>query len=199
MLDVACAALNWLYALGRGGPVPQRPSTVQLKVGVRILTQLLGAAALLAEAPPKSFGGACAFRTLTQQDASSAYPSLEADRIALVDGCGILDPVPCLPDRYALVVESPDLMFPGGTSRLPKSITFDGGSRDEYVTLVRRQLRAGKVSLVIEAGAVGRVFSIAKRGTDQQREIWHGGLVTEAAASPPAPPELANPAALADL
>mmetsp|Transcript_179202 Transcript_179202/g.568670 ORF Transcript_179202/g.568670 Transcript_179202/m.568670 type:complete len:1089 (-) Transcript_179202:910-4176(-) len=199
MLDVSCAALNWLYTLGQCGPVPCSTSAIQRQMCVRILTKLVDAASLLAEAAPTAPLTACAFAALTLQDPASAYPSLLADRIALVDGCGNLDPVPCLPAEHATIVQSPDLMFARGTGCLPRSLVYDGGPRQEYIALVRRQLRAGKVALVGQACATGRVFAVAKRGTEQQREIWHGGQVTDAAAAPPPPPELANPAALADL
>ena len=66
-------------------------------------------------------------------------------------------------------------MFPGGAARLPHCLAYDGGPRSEYIDLVRRQLRSGKVKLSGEVEAVGRIFAIAKRGTDKQRLAWRPG------------------------
>ncbi len=98
----------------------------------------------LPEAPLETSPGQRAFPAQTWKDSVSAHPTLEADRIACVEGCGNLNPVFCLSPERAAIAQT--LTFPGGTVRLPRSLAYDGGPGSEHIDLVRRQLHAGTVT-----------------------------------------------------
>ena len=88
----------------------------------------------------------------------------------------------------AAVVTSRETMFPGGTSRLPKLVSYQGQARHEYLKLVARQLRAGKLELTDAPSSAAGVFAIAKKTEGHQREIWNGAQISAAATPPPRPP-----------
>ena len=65
--------------------------------------------------------------------------------------------------------------------------------RGQYVLLTARQLRAGLLRLDVACRGGASVFPVGKLG-GKQRVVWNGTRVSEAAARPPAPPHLADPA-----
>ncbi len=84
-------------------------------------------------------------------------------------------------------------IFPAVPGGLERFSGFFAGSREQYVALTVRQLRAGLLELASDCKGGGTVFPVGKsRG--RQRVVWHGTRVSEAAAKPPALRHLANPA-----
>ena len=198
-VDLSSASLNWMYGLGRPQPVPRSATAVQRAALERIAGKIADAAALLDETDPSDLIEREAFERLVGTNRDAAYPDLAAAQVDLLEVCGQLDPACCLAPAAAAVIESASAMFPHGLGGAVGEAVFASGPREQYVALVRRQLRAGKVVLAGEALASGRVFAIGKKAGGKVREIWHGGQVTAAAERPPAPPALASPAGLADL
>ena len=199
-LNFAVAGLNWLHKGGRPSPVPLRASALHRAVLTRLFDKLLLAVSTAGEATgataPSSSG---AFARVAGLGANGKYPDLVAARVDVADTCGVIDPLPFFSPDAAAVINSVDDLFPGGTSQLVKDASFAAGPRSEYVRLVCAQLRAGKLGLAGSAEAAGPVFVVGKSGSDRLREIWHGGALTRAAASPPKPPLQATPAALGHL
>lgn len=62
-----------------------------------------------------------------------------------------------------------------------------------------RQLDCGKVRLRHCVRAMADVFTVPKFTPGRQREVWNGSLISEAAAAPPKPRFLANPACFVDI
>ncbi len=70
---------------------------------------------------------------------------------------------------------------------------MQGPDRLEYIRLVVRQLRTGKVELRRRVKAGGTVFGVAKKGSTKFREVGDGSRVSDACLAPPPPPMLATP------
>ena len=72
------------------------------------------------------------------------------------------------------MLASPEKLFreaPPGLERFPG---FFAGERKEYLSLVGRQLRSGKIGLRTRLRGGGTVFATAKSDGVRQREVWHG-------------------------
>lgn len=73
---------------------------------------------------------------------------------------------------------------------------FYAGERKEYVKLIVRQLRGGKLELRASYRGGGTILPVSKsRG--RQRIVWHGKRISAAAAVPPPPRHLVCPSVLA--
>ena len=197
-LNATAAGLNFLYSEGRRARVPRRATRLHLGVYEHLLERLASVTAEL-HCGSSHLPVAGAFATMVGRDAATKFPPLVAERVDVVSGCGQLDPQAVLSPEHRRVLEDPAALFGERAGTLPTASAFAGGERAEYVHLVQRQLRADKLRLMWRPQATASVFTIGKKGKDTLREIWNGSMITEAAAAPPKPPFLANPAALADL
>ncbi len=197
-LALTGAGLNFLYTGGRRRRIPRAATSLHRRVYEDLLTQLCAVlkpvALLYREVAPDG-----AFARFVGRDDLEKFPELVADKVDVSARCGHLDPLEFVDQESRAVLLSPELLFADRGSSLPKVASFRGGSREEYLKLLKKQLRAGKVGLTGRPRAAAGVFVVNKRGGAAQREVWNGSLVTEAAAAPPKPPRLANPCALADL
>ena len=81
---------------------------------------------------------------------------------------------------------SPDSKWPTVASR----------DRREYLKLIVREFRVGKVRFMLRPKHVAGRFVVGKRDTERQRPVWNGSSLSEAAHAPPMPRRLANPACL---
>ena len=124
---------------------------------------------------------------------------MSAELIDIPSACGHLDPSPHLDQVGAQVLADTSLLFPEGLGSEPQSVPLHGGARLEYLKVVVKQLRGGKLALLQDALAAAQVFCVGKRGSHKLREVWHGGGLTSCAARAPKPPLQASPAALANL
>jgi hypothetical protein len=143
--------------------------------------------------------GAMAPSAMWSSSVGMGYAPLVACHVDGLAHCGQVDPSFCLPDELREIFRDPDLLFPKGVTAVPKVVRFTGGSRREYSTLVRQQLKAGKVALMREPVCSAGTFVIAKRGTNRQREVWNRGAIIAASGDPPQPRLMADPAALTAL
>ena len=89
-------------------------------------------------------------------------------------------------------------IFPNPPGGLEHFSTFHSGDHREYITLTARQLRAGLLRLNSRCLAGASIFPVGKAG-GKQRAVWNGTRVSLAAARPPAPLHLADPAAFGML
>ena len=187
MLQLTCAGLNFLYSGKRSRGVPRSPTALHRQVGQRLLKQLLEVLKPLAETP---FDGACsgAFARAVGRDDSSAFPELKTSCVDLLSGAGQVDPIAALDGTARRIVEDPKLLFGKLPATLPKRSHFPAGARAEYVQLVARQLRAGRVGLTLRPKASASLFMVEKKKTGKQRVIFNGGVISEAAEEPPKPP-----------
>jgi hypothetical protein len=87
----------------------------------------------------------------------------------------------------------PTLLFPSGMRQIPGGTRYERPEFEEYVALVVRELRAGKVQLSTPPKYSSDVFVVKKKGGLKQRLIWDGSPLSGRGARPPHPPQLANP------
>ena len=90
------------------------------------------------------------------------------------------------------------VIFPSPAFGLDKFSEFYSGERSEYVALTVRQLRAGLLRLAESCRGGASVFPVGKAG-GKQWVVWNGTRVSLAAARPPAPLHLADPASFGML
>ena len=122
-----------------------------------------------------------------------------ADLVDCPDFAATCDPLSLIPRKWADFICDIDRMFPCPPPGLDRFSGFYAGERKEYVSLVLRQLRCGKVVLCDRVRGGGTVFPVGKHGTLRQREVWHGSRVSAACADPPKPRWLASPSAFAAI
>ena len=94
--------------------------------------------------------------------------------------------------------QQPSTIFPRAAGKSLKSGAITSEQRAEYVQLVARELKCGKLRLQQDAQGVGSVFAVGKSG-GRQRKIWNGSGLSELAAVPPKPHRLANPSSFLDV
>jgi hypothetical protein len=128
----------------------------------------------------------------------AAVGRLVADSVDLLASSGKVDPVPFLSAEAKDSLLGSKL-FPDRSANLRKFPDVKQKDRAEYIRLVARQLRCGKVDLCKHIVGGGTVFTVAKRDSAKVREVWHGAKVSAAALPPLAPLHLASPSALLDL
>ena len=139
-----------------------------------------------------------AYRRLVSKGSCPKAVPLRADRVDIPPACSRVDPSPFLPPDVRRIACDPELLFPDGVEAV-RMTRFSAGARAEYVLLLRRQIRVGKIRLTTHANHVSSVFAVGKQDGDRLREVWDGGPLSRCAAPPPKAPYLANPAALTGL
>ena len=96
-----------------------------------------------------------------------------------------------LPEEVRAVVTDPNaLLCPDGLVLVESAGRFAAGDRREYVKLIRRQCRSGKVGLAFRCKHAASCFAVEKARTGRQREVWDGAGFSNASVRPPAPPLL---------
>ena len=168
--NLALAALSYLYD-DKSSPVIGPPTQLLRTVHLRIISKV----ALFVDKLETYTGSLChdaAFASLVGRGTTDKYPKLVADQVDLLSTCGGVDPLACLSDEMASVVNDPLKMFPSGIKQVARAATFRGGSREQYLLLLKRQLDVGKVGLVARAFASGGTFAVGKKPTGRQREVW---------------------------
>ena len=198
MLNVSLGALNWMFSGEKSCAVPATATNLHKQVFSTICSKLVQIGESLDNSDAVSVSSG-AFKRLVSSGKSDSFPLLKADLVDMLPKSGTVDPCKFISEHHADIVSDPCLLFPDGFHSLPAKPCTYTGPRREYVRLVSRQLRSGKVVLANSAFATATVFAVGKKQNDKQREVWNGARITEMALPPPAPPLLANPAALGEL
>ena len=126
-------------------------------------------------------------------DGSKSGPKLVAADCDLLPRAGLVDPLRYLSQEHRNIVTNDEKLFPSPVAGLEHFANIKGADRGEYVRLVVRQLRTGKVELRRNIKAGGTVFGVAKKGSTKVREVWDGSRVSDVCIPPPPPPMLATP------
>ena len=131
---------------------------------------------------------------------NGAAPRLEliADAVAVLDCAATCNTATLIRGSLGFSIRDARTIFPylpGGLDSFPG---FHSGERKEYIALTARQLRAGLLRLSTNCLGGGSVFPVGKAGGKQQ-VVWNGTRIRLAAARPPAPLHLADPAAFGML
>ncbi len=194
---LSCAGLNWVFAGERRCEVPATCTKIHRKVFTTIATKVLCLGRLLDESPGL-LDDAAARESSPGEKGPCPHPPLQADLVDFLEVSGGVNPLSFLPGSIAELLKSPDKLFPhlAGDCAAAKVSARD---KIEYARLTVKGLRSGKLDLSLTIQCNGESFAVSKRGGQRQREVWHGGRISELALAPPHPPLLANPAALGEL
>ena len=124
-----------------------------------------------------------------------AEPRLEfvAGAVAVPDCAATCNPADLIGGELGRCIRDASVIFadaPPGLDRFPG---FYSGPRCEYVQLTARQLKAGLLRLSSFCTGGASVFPVGK-SEGNQRVVWNGTRISEAAARPPPPLHLADPA-----
>ena len=106
----------------------------------------------------------------------STYCKLDANAVDGLQACGCVNPIPFVPDALRATITTPSLMFPNGVKAAGLRATVAKDERWEYLRLLVRHLRAGKVRLCLRAAANAPVFAVHKSGS-KPRETWNGHVI----------------------
>ena len=190
--------LNCLYGKGQQSRRTDRLSAACRSIFVILIEKVVRFAerCLEASSPDSPLD---AFLEVSGQAENLVSSTLSADAFDLLESSGGVDPMPSLDPVVAQPLLDESLLFPDPPQGLNKFANVRSEHRAEYVLLVARQLRAGKVRLARSVNAGATIFPVAKKDSIKQREVWSGDRVSLAAARPPKPPDLASPSALLGL
>ncbi len=107
MLVMSCAALHWLYGLGRSGLLLRRLSALQLQVCMHAVRRLIDAATLLDQALPYDGEVEGGYDRMASSDPVTASPPLNAEQLDSFDVSGQLDPLFCKEPDALHTVQAP--------------------------------------------------------------------------------------------
>ena len=124
--------------------------------------------------------------------------NLIALAVAVPDCAASCDPLTLIRGELGSAISNASSVFPSPPPGLDQFPTFHSGDRCEYVALAERQLRANILRLATSCRGGASVFPVGKAG-GKQRVVWNGTRVSLAAARPPAPLHLADPASFGML
>ena len=196
-LNMILAILAWMYGIPVDAPPPPRHTAAQQVAITNLVSRAvdfvkrlqLPKAGQLEHLLPDWVQG-------ISRPAGPQYANLEADKVDCPEEAAAVDPLLRLPPELQSLLCDPDQLFPAPPPGLDCFGEFNAGARDEYVKLVAKQLRCGKVGLSSSPRAGGTVLAVGKPGGNRQREVWHGRRVSQAAVAPECPRHLASPSAL---
>ena len=132
------------------------------------------------------------------EDLASAPPlGLRADLVDLPEVAATCDPTGLLGHELYGILDNPQAIVP--QERIGHAVHgIPKHSRTEYVLLIAKELKLGKLVLLTDASGIGTVFAVPKPG-GRQRAVWHGTLVSEASPRPVRPRRLGTPEGLLAL
>ena len=127
------------------------------------------------------------------------FGNLKADAVDGIPCSGACNPLEMLPAEAKSIILDDKKLFRDAAPGMDHFEGIPESDRVEYVKLVAKQLRSGKLGLASSVRGGGTVLTVSKPGTGKLREVWHGRRVSQAAAPPPPPRHLASPTALLHL
>ena len=186
MCNAVVVCLNWLYGVRTVRALPQWPSAAQLSVHEHIW----GAAVRCWSsdgAIPTGTVPAGDEQWLRDSTVAAASCPLIADKVDLLPQAGLVDPRTLMSGRDARRISSARHIFGEDAQRRQPFQQGRASERLEYVRLVARELRTGKLGLSEPHRVLGGgpVFGRWKSNGVDMRKIWHGSAVSERARPPP--------------
>ena len=184
------AALNWLYGYRGFDFTTGKITTAQScahKVIVTAGLELHGR--LRGDVESRSRRGWRFFED------KGAEPRLElvASAVAVPDCAATCDPAELIGGKLGRSIQDASVMFADAPTGLDRFPGFYSGPRSEYIELTARQLKARLLRLSSYCRGGASVFPVGK-AEGKQRVVWNGTRISAAAARPPPPVHLADPA-----
>ena len=128
-----------------------------------------------------------------EQKGEAPRLDLIASAVAVPECAATCSPSSLINGPLGSAIQDVDCVFPRPPPGLNHFPGFYSGDRKEYIHLTVRQLKAGLLRLAVTCSGGASVFPVGKSG-GKQRVVWNGTRISQAAARPPAPPHLADPA-----
>ena len=193
--DGVVVGLNWLYGY-RGSCISIGTVTAAQGAahGVIVKAALDLHARLVASFESRDNRGWRVF----EEKGEAPRLNLIASAVAVPDCAATCNPAALLSGDLKGAIIDASTIFPTPPAGLDQFPGFYSGDRFEYVALTVRQLRAGLLRLASGCRGGASVFPVGK-AEGKQRVVWNGTRVGLAAARPPAPLHLADPAAFGML
>lgn len=201
LLNACISALNFLavdFKLERSRPTRLEPTASQLRLIEHVASRCTAFLERLSAQFPAGFHWNTGFRKFEAVEQTRGT-KLEADAVDIPARAGTCDASDLISQDLFNVVSNAHNLFSEDLSFTVRARGPVGRDRQEYIKLVHRQLVCGKVCLRRCVRAVADVFTVPKSTPGRQREVWNGSLISEAAATPPKPRLLANPACFVDI
>ena len=198
-VNLVIACLNWMYGVKSSTTYPVRHTdsqTVAVTSLVARAKSMLDRLQALDEGSWKKF---VPEYVLAANPLGPRFRDLEADKVDNLQQAGCCDPTSHLPLDTQAIISDAAQMFAHAPAALENFAAFSAGRREEYVKLIMKQLRSGKLGLSSSCKGGGTSMAVGKPGGDRLREVWHGQRVSQAAVAPPKPRLLASPTALTFL
>jgi len=119
--------------------------------------------------------------------------------VDLPSSAGTCEPLDSVADSVKDVITNAEANFLGGCIvPAPRGLRCKAEQK-EYVELVFRELKCGKLELRLAVKAAADVFGVGNPGKPTMRKIWSGNHISAQAVQPPAPPLIANPCCFLDV
>lgn len=194
LVNASVSGLNYLNSNFKVAAPAPRPSNAQRHIlqDLAVRWWRLGRHLHMAEVDE---GIHDAFSALVGKGMSPQAMPLRAECVDMPAKCAVVTPEPFLPKDIIDTIHNPLKLFPDGVAAVCEELRYRGGARAEYIMLLRRQARVGKVVFRSSVQHAAPVFAVRKGTTARQREVWNGGPLSTVTAEPPPPPSMANPSA----
>ena len=202
MLNCCLCGLNFLMVdlkLDRAQQgLRQTPTAAQKAVITRVAERCAFFLSRLEMEMPKDFDWRSGFSKYEVEQAAHGL-KLEAEAVDVPACAGTCDPSTLLSPEVFQAVSNPTNLFEQDLDHTLQIPGPRGAERREYNKLVLRELDCSKLRLRTHVKAVADVFAVPKPTPGRQREVWNGSTISDAAACPPKPRFLANPACFVDI
>ena len=189
-LDGVIVGLNWMYGFDGSGMSIGRMTAARREAHAVILSS----AAFHRDRLADGIG------TRTNEGWHSFEKKGEAPRLDLVADSGAIPDCAAtcfssdvIQGCYARAIDDVGVIFPNPPPGLDRFPGFYSGERAQYILLTARQLRAGLLRLATSCRGGASAFPVGKPN-GKQRVVWNGTRISQAAARPPMPPHVADPA-----
>ena len=120
-----------------------------------------------------------ALSRLVAKGAGGTAVPLQVSKVDSLAKCAQVDPSTHVGKEVQDKLLDPGRSVGPNSHDLPTACRFGGGSRGEYIGLIRAQCRASKVVFSTSCKHAASVFTVAKPD-GRQREVWHGTAFSEA-------------------
>ena len=182
-VNVVIACLNWLFGIKKEALAERHHTEPQKAVICNIIDRTKSFLDRLQGVEQGSWERFVPdFVSWVKEPRGQKFQDLNAEKVDNLEVAAACDPVPRLPREAQEVVSDARRMFADAAKDLETFEAFSAGARAEYVDLVVRQLRCGKVGLSTWCSGGGTSFAVGKPDRSLARQTCVGGCAETAQA-----------------
>ena len=199
LVNASSAGLNHLHGGSRRSECSGAPSKCQSSALTGICRRWWQLGIHLGQSAKRLTYDPEAYSNLVFRKSSSGARPLVAATVDVLEVCSTVDAQLHLPAELREIVENPTKLVTVADNKLSPDVVYTGGRRSEYVLLLRKEFRAGKITFQSNCKHAKQIFFLPKKSSDALREVWNGKGLSAATVQSPLPPWLSSPSCLADL